>query len=447
MLIVPQLSSVEIFTVLILAQDFVELMPIAKLPTIYHYVSVIKDTLEIHLLPVEDHHHQLNQLRLWIHATQIHVDPTVSLQEQLVKDVNATVCQRCWDLLPIAGQNVKSMLTVPQTKHVSTGNARTHVLDCVESMLTVELEIIFPFVSVTRVTLEIHSPVVTSNQVRKVFVKRIFLNFMLLGTVLPVIVEPCNPSPCGINAVCTAQGDRASCTCIRDYTGNPYIECKPECVVNAECPRHLACVNQHCVDPCPGVCGYHATCHVTNHLAQCTCDPGYTGDAFIGCTRITTRKSIGTFQKDGISNLNLLPAPAPTEVIDPCNPSPCGQNAICTARQRAGACRCIPEYFGDPYVACRPECTINADCPSSLACVSLHCVDPCPGVCGVNAQCRVVNHAPTCTCNPGYRGDPFTACSLIPQSKSVCSLLQLYKVLQLKVNTFLFSKIHSYSHA
>ena len=124
-------------------------------------------------------------------------------------------------------------------------------------------------------------------------------------------------------------------------------------------------------------------------------------------------------QKDGILIcVCLIPAPAPTEVIDPCNPSPCGQNAICTARSRAGACQCIPEYFGDPYVACRPECTINADCPAALACVNLHCVDPCPGVCGVNAQCRAVNHAPTCTCNPGYRGDPFTACSLIPQSKS-----------------------------
>ena len=112
-------------------------------------------------------------------------------------------------------------------------------------------------------------------------------------------------------------------------------------------------------------------------------------------------------------------APVPTEVIDPCNPSPCGSNARCSERNRAAACQCIPEYFGDPYVACRPECTINADCPSSLACVNLHCVDPCPGVCGVNAQCRVINHAPTCTCNPGYRGDPFTACSLIPQSKCV----------------------------
>ena len=235
---------------------------------------------------------------------------------------------------------------------------------------------------------------------------------------LPVeVVQPCNPSPCGINAVCREVNEAASCTCIGDYTGNPYIECKPECVVNAECPRHLACVSQHCVDPCPGVCGHHATCSVTNHVPQCRCDPGYTGDAFTACVRITTRESKWSLQKDDIYEC-LFTALAPTEVVDPCNPSPCGSNARCTSRNRAGACQCIPEYFGDPYVACRPECTINADCPSALACVNLHCVDPCPGVCGINAQCRALNHNPTCTCNPGYRGDPFSACSLIPSSES-----------------------------
>ena len=243
---------------------------------------------------------------------------------------------------------------------------------------------------------------------------------------LPVeVVQPCNPSPCGINAVCREVNEAASCTCIRDYTGNPYIECKPECVVNAECPRHLACVSQHCVDPCPGVCGHHATCSVTNHVPQCRCDPGYTGDAFTACVRITTRESIWSLQKDDLYEC-LFTALAPTEVVDPCNPSPCGSNARCTSRNRAGACQCIPEYFGDPYVACRPECTINADCPSALACVNLHCVDPCPGVCGINAQCRAVNHNPTCTCNPGYRGDPFSACSLIPSSESLLAFIAIF---------------------
>jgi hypothetical protein len=115
--------------------------------------------------------------------------------------------------------------------------------------------------------------------------------FFFVATPRPVeVIQPCNPSPCGINAECIERNRAASCKCIRDYQGNPYVECKPECVSNAECPSNLACVSQHCVDPCPGVCGAFATCLVTNHVANCRCDPGYTGNAFISCQRITTRK-------------------------------------------------------------------------------------------------------------------------------------------------------------
>ena len=108
-----------------------------------------------------------------------------------------------------------------------------------------------------------------------------------------------------------------------------------------------------------------------------------------------------------------------TERRDPCQPSPCGANALCSERNFAAACTCIQDYFGDPYVACRPECTINADCPSNRACQRLKCVDPCPGLCGVNAQCKVINHIPTCTCDLGYIGDPFTSCRKEPLSKFV----------------------------
>ena len=117
---------------------------------------------------------------------------------------------------------------------------------------------------------------------------------------------------------------------------------------------------------------------------------------------------------------DLFSAPViPTQRPDPCNPSPCGQNALCSNRNGAAACTCIQDYFGDPYVACRPECTINADCPSNKACKNLHCIDPCPGLCGVNAQCKVINHIPTCTCVEGYIGDPFTTCSLRPIRKYI----------------------------
>ena len=112
-------------------------------------------------------------------------------------------------------------------------------------------------------------------------------------------------------------------------------------------------------------------------------------------------------------NLNL-PVPPRVEPIDPCNPSPCGSNAVCNRQRNAGSCQCIPEYFGDPYVACRPECVVHSDCPSNKACQRNKCIDPCPGTCGINAQCQVRSHSPTCTCIPNYIGDPFTACRLKP---------------------------------
>lgn len=42
------------------------------------------------------------------------------------------------------------------------------------------------------------------------------------------------------------------------------------------------------------------------------------------------------------------------------------------------------------------------------------CQDPCPGTCGLNAKCYVVNHNPICSCPAGYNGDPFRHCQLIP---------------------------------
>ena len=96
---------------------------------------------------------------------------------------------------------------------------------------------------------------------------------------------------------------------------------------------------------------------------------------------------------------------------DPCNPSPCGPNAIC----RNGECTCEPEYSGNPYEACRPECILNSECPRDKACMRFKCKDPCPGVCGQLARCDIVNHIPVCSCPDGYIGDPFVSCRLKPK--------------------------------
>ena len=100
----------------------------------------------------------------------------------------------------------------------------------------------------------------------------------------------------------------------------------------------------------------------------------------------------------------------------PCQPSPCGPNAECQVVNGHEACSCLPGYTGRPPL-CRPECVINAECPTHLACIQQKCKDPCIGACGIRANCQVVNHNAICSCPTGFRGDPFAQCSEIPPSK------------------------------
>lgn len=127
------------------------------------------------------------------------------------------------------------------------------------------------------------------------------------------------------------------------------------------------------------------------------------------------------FKRQG-SSTHVILILVKDEVLQPCNPSPCGANAICKELNGAGSCSCLPEYYGDPYSGCRPECVTNNDCPSDRACLNNKCKDPCPGVCGQNALCQVVKHTPSCTCLEGYTGNPFSACHEPPPppSKNYC---------------------------
>jgi hypothetical protein len=75
--------------------------------------------------------------------------------------------------------------------------------------------------------------------------------YFLITEVVEQRRDPCVPNPCGPYAECQAIGDRASCTCLRNYIGSP-PNCRPECTQSSECASHLACISLKCVDPCPG---------------------------------------------------------------------------------------------------------------------------------------------------------------------------------------------------
>lgn len=99
-----------------------------------------------------------------------------------------------------------------------------------------------------------------------------------------VPANPCVPSPCGPYSQCRNTAGYPSCSCLENYIGMP-PNCRPECVINADCSSKEACINEKCRDPCPGSCGLYAKCAVYDHIPVCTCEEGYTGDPFTICNQ------------------------------------------------------------------------------------------------------------------------------------------------------------------
>ena len=100
--------------------------------------------------------------------------------------------------------------------------------------------------------------------------------------------DPCQPDPCGPGALASVASNTGlcSCSCPPGLQGDPYVTgCRPECLINADCPRDKACSSNTCTDPCPGTCGTAATCSVINHVPTCVCDKGYVGNAFEECVK------------------------------------------------------------------------------------------------------------------------------------------------------------------
>lgn len=205
---------------------------------------------------------------------------------------------------------------------------------------------------------------------------------------------PCSPSPCGPNAECREHNGAGACFCFNGYEGNPFDQqrgCRRECETNSECSQKLACVRNKCIDPCIGTCGSSAICEVKNHVPLCTCPVGFTGDPFYLCKQEP-----------------VTPPPR----TNPCVPSPCGPNSQCREVNGQAVCSCSPNYIGSPP-SCRPECIVNSECSPQMACLNSRCSDPCPNTCGVEANCKTLNHNPICSCPNGYEGDPFSRCSRI----------------------------------
>lgn len=316
-----------------------------------------------------------------------------------------------------------STKTAHLTSRVSIKSVKTLVRVRAVLMLSVVCKIIALCVPVYQNMKETHSLAAIYYQV---FFYKLFIRFYVLGfhdfmfsacisiftffivyiVQLDTPIDPCNPSPCGANTICKEQNGAGSCKCLQDYFGDPYVGCRPECLMNSDCPSNRACLAKKCRDPCPGSCGINAQCHVINHNPVCTCVSGFVGDALTHCRVevdlgiIPTHFDQNLFTKDNFTVVIEKPR------RHPCLPSPCGPYSICRVDHDRPVCSCDAGYLGAPP-NCKPVCIVNSECALNRACRAQKCVDPCIGTCGYNALCKVVAHNPICSCPPGHIGDPF----------------------------------------
>lgn len=258
--------------------------------------------------------------------------------------------------------------------------------------------------------------------------------------------DPCYPSPCGVNTVCRTSGGVPICECIPGYSGRPAgAGCHPECVISSDCPRTKSCVNNRCIDPCPDVCGFGATCRTVNHSPICSCPDQTFGDPFAECRPVAVEhepanpcfpspcnpngycqvingNAICTYP-ECITNddCSLDRSCFNQKCSDPCIAA-CGLNSICSVVNHQAICSCPPGFFGSPYVQCalprdeviplRPECESDSECTNDKACINQKCVNPCVqlSICGDNAICHVQAHRPLCVCHEGFTGNAQLAC-------------------------------------
>lgn len=87
----------------------------------------------------------------------------------------------------------------------------------------------------------------------------------------------------------------------------------------------LQCIDvNECDDP--KACGPNAICTNVAGGKQCTCPPGFQGDAYL----------TGCYDIDECASRTL----------------PCGRDALCGNLEGTFRCTCPPGFIGDPHVAC-----------------------------------------------------------------------------------------------
>lgn len=250
----------------------------------------------------------------------------------------------------------------------------------------------------------------------------------------------CDEESCGSNAYCKGMNHQPSCYCREGTSGNPYTECsieksapRPECIIDSECASQLACINQHCENPCvrANICSRDQTCSVMDTIPLrtlvCKCPIDMITDVSGNCKPIVRDQPACSSHNDCPDSDQCVRG----SCVLACRAEPCGINAQCLSQGHRAICSCAPEYQGNPHVECAlvprenipmPECYHDQDCPLDRTCKNEKCVNPCSlrDSCGRGAFCHAENHRSICRCPVGYNGNPEVSCDPLVEPKAGC---------------------------
>lgn len=204
-----------------------------------------------------------------------------------------------------------------------------------------------------------------------------------------------------------------------------------ECKSDSDCPYDKACYNEKCLNPCSysiTQCGHNAECHAQNHRANCACPPGTQGNPLISCVTGVCQYNDDCRDDEACDRLNRVCRPV-------CELDSCAETAVCQGKRHQPVCSCRPGTNGNPYVECsalrdptikEPECRVDADCPSQLACFNQKCANPCAksDVCTPEQTCTVFDSLPLrtviCKCPIDMVTDATGRCVIIKQDQPIC---------------------------
>lgn len=250
---------------------------------------------------------------------------------------------------------------------------------------------------------------------------------------IPKCKDVCESSLCGPNAECAAQEHIGSCVCRSGYEGDPnnsqigcrpkptpckktsdcqantycYADiCTPSCQSHDECSLTEQCLDGQCHNPCErrSACGMNAECRVLNHLKECSCPAGFTGNQHIECVRIPISCDSNDDCISGHTCRDSMCLPI-------CHlDNECAFNEKCVKGNCILTCRVDNDCFLGHICLnnmCIYGCKTDEDCSATESCRNNRCVDPClESPCGPNAACHVSNQRASCSCRDGLVPNP-----------------------------------------